>query len=616
MSKFRALILDEYVEPVLAALQADSLVHLVDCREKASVWEEEFEEFKTEKEDKYWIALLMRVDRIILDLQLKEEFGLVDQLFKPRQRPLLRVTGEEESEALEKAEALLSEVEQGAKERIRQYRSLRSFIHDLNNPQIDIGELRNTKEILVKIGRVPSGDSRSLESKLETRARLVSVYRSQRGRGRFVVVVSLSELGKEIDRVFKEENVEEIPVPEDLAGTSTHCLRWLDGQEGKLLRKYEWPILHLHDAIVSKLARISSMGKLGKAGRVYVMEGWIPTFLKEKACAVIEKASQGHATVLVEQPDEPAGNVPTLLRDMPLIGRFRALVEMYDVPAYNEIDPTPFLAFFFVLFFGLMSADIAVGLTTMLGAYLIIRGAGTRSKGMRDLGIILLLASISTTIFGFLGGEFMGGLLHLPVLWISSAESPIEFMLVALVIGIANITFGIIIGIANNVSKREYRRLVGEQFSALALIAGAGTVILTGNYEFAGFGLLGYALVLGGVGMLLAVQKLIGLLEITKLLSNVISYVRIMAINMSSAWMLRTFILVGEMIRSVEIVGPVLMAILLIFSHLFIVFIFSFSTFAHSLRLIYVEFFGRFYAGGGKRFTPISSDRAYTSIRL
>ncbi|MEM3040710.1 MAG: V-type ATPase 116kDa subunit family protein, partial [Nitrososphaerota archaeon] len=539
----------------------------------------------------------------------------LNQLFKGRRLPTHQVTVDEELALLSGVEALLAEIEREVREGVVRFRMLREFILELRNLQLDLGELRYKGQFLLRIVKMPLGGLRSLEYKLETRVRYATVYTADHGRGRFAVVVYLAALEEEVLRIFREENVEEARLPEGFSGTPVRCLRMLNQRENEVRRKYEMQILHLHDAILSKLARVSAMRKLGKAGRIYVLEGWVPAHLAERACSIVEEASGGFATVQVDPPDEPEGNIPTLLPDRPLLGCFRFLVEMYDTPAYNEIDPTPFLAFLFILFFGLMSADIAVGLTMMLGAYLIIRGAGTRSENMRDLGATLLVSSVSSTIFGLLGGEFMGGLLHLPVFWMSSVEKPIDFMFVAILIGVATITLGIALGIHNSLSTKQYKRLVGEQLSALSLIAGAGIIFLTGNYTFTGLSLFGYTLIFAGLGMLLAVQKLIGLLQITTLLSNIISFVRIMAINISSGWMLRTFILIGEMVGSVDVFGPILMAVILTISHLFIVFIFSFSTFAHSLRLIYVEFFNRFFVGGGRKFTPISSDREFTSIK-
>jgi V/A-type H+-transporting ATPase subunit I len=111
-------------------------------------------------------------------------------------------------------------------------------------------------------------------------------------------------------------------------------------------------------------------------------------------------------------------------------------------------------------------------------------------------------------------------------------------------------------------------------------------------------------------------QGLSGLLEITKLLSNVISYVRILALNMASTWMARTFLLLGTMLVEIPIVGYLVTAILLFFSNIFIVFISTFATFAHALRLHYVEFFGRFFIGGGTKFSPLKAYRSYTIVRV
>ena len=117
-----------------------------------------------------------------------------------------------------------------------------------------------------------------------------------------------------------------------------------------------------------------------------------------------------------------------------------------------------------------------------------------------------------------------------------------------------------------------------------------------------------------GIAFLIIGQGPVGLLDITRLLSSVISYVRIMAINLASAWMSRTFVLLAGLLFGFGLVGPIMSAILLIVAHFFIVFISSFATFAHSLRLHYVEFYGRFFSGGGIQFSPLESSRDYTTL--
>jgi V/A-type H+-transporting ATPase subunit I len=154
--------------------------------------------------------------------------------------------------------------------------------------------------------------------------------------------------------------------------------------------------------------------------------------------------------------------------------------------------------------------------------------------------------------------------------------------------------------------------MVGDQVSTNLLIAAASIFLLTGKFDFEGTGIVGYSLGIAGLIALIAGKGATGLLELTRLLSNVISYVRILALNMATAWMGRTFVLLGGLLIGVYPIGPVLNGVMLIFSHFFIVFISAFATFAHSLRLHYVEFFGRFFIGGGTKFSPLTSERKYT----
>jgi len=282
------------------------------------------------------------------------------------------------------------------------------------------------------------------------------------------------------------------------------------------------------------------------------------------------------------------------------------------MPIYNEIDPTPFLAVFFTAFVGLMSADIAIGSTLLIASFFIGRGAGSRSKSMKDLSIILLCIGISSILFGTLMGEFMGGVLKLPIIWISAADAPIEFLFIVIGIGMVHIVFGAILGFLNNFYRKEFMKIMGDQLSTVLLIAAASIFLLTGRFEFEGIGIAAYVMGIAGLVALLLGKGAIGLLELTRLLSNVISYVRILALNMATAWMSRTFLLLGGLLVDVYLVGIILNGVLLIFSHFFLVFISAFATFAHSLRLHYVEFFGRFFIGGGNKFSPLTSERTYT----
>ncbi len=612
MQKLRALILDETVDEVLRAVQSKGNVHIVDINRTLPQWENLAQSYMTEQETRRWRSVLNRINRVLSNLGLKKELGLIEQLFKPRGRALIEVDAAEEMELLSTAEDKVSSVEREVEENIEKFQIVRELLWELRNAKTDIEELRSTERLYIKFGKLANEKIQLLENELRSRVRYVSIYTEGKKRTRFVALVSLCRFSEEIEKIISNYRFQEISFPKEISGTPNSCLRFLESQSSNILKKYERQMLCLHDAVLAKIERLKIKERLGKTKRIFVLEAWIPEEEKQDIKSVIDEASEGYATMVVSPPDEPQSEIPTLLKDRNVIGSFRMLTEMYGVPLYNEIDPTPFLAIFFTFFVGLMSADLAIGTTIIVSGLLIRRGAGSRSENMKNLSVVLLCIGISTVFFGVLMGEFMGGLVELPVLWMSAAEDPISFLLIVIGIGMGHLVFGSILGFLNNLSKRQFRRIVGEQLSTLLLIGSAAIFLVTGRFEFQGTSVVGYVAGIIGLAALMIGKGPIGLLELTRLLSSVISYVRILALNMATAWMGRTFVLLGTLVVGTYLVGPVLNGTILLFSHFFIVFISVFATFAHSLRLHYVEFFGRFFIGGGTRFSPLTSEREYT----
>jgi V/A-type H+-transporting ATPase subunit I len=616
MRKLRALVLDEFIDNVLTTLQLHGNVHVVDIRNSLTRWENLVEPFNTEEERRHWQGISERVDKILSELGLEKELGLLDQLFKPRERAPLDLDLTEETRLLGKAEDMVTTVENEIEEKIKKFQAVRGLLMELGAARIDVEDLRSTEVLYIKFGKMAIDELPGLEIELKSRIGSVSVYTGGKKRTRFTALVSMDRFSQEIDKILEKYKFQEIQVPKELSGSPSSSLKMLDVQLGNILKTHERNVLLLRDAVLAQIERLKVKEKLGKTARVFVLEAWVAEEEEVKIQQLIIEAANGSATVTILAADEPESEIPTLLRNRKILGHFRILTEMYGLPMYNEIDPTPFIAIFFTFFVGLMSADLAIGTTLIIGSLLIRRGAGSRSETMKDLSVVLSCIGISAMFFGFLTGELMGDLLKLPVLWISVADHPIEFLFIVIGIGIAHVAFGAVLGFINNFYRHEYRRIVGDQLSTLLLLAAAAIFLMTGRFEFEGVGIVGYVIGIVGLVMLIAGRGLIGMLELTRLLSSVISYVRILALNMATAWMSRTFVLLGGLLFTVYLVGPVLNGALLMFSHFFIVFISAFATFAHSLRLHYVEFFGRFFIGGGTKFSSLSSERRYTTPQL
>jgi V/A-type H+-transporting ATPase subunit I len=622
LSKLGVLVLDDYMEDVLMSLQHLGYVHVVDMKDRSALWEDIPKPYETSEQITSWEKYLSRLENLLKDLGIKKDYGLLD-IFKPKEHTPIEISLEEELSLISDLENLLDNIEADVEDNIIRYRVIRNFLVMLNRTDIDVEMIRSSERLYVVLGQITLENMSLIEEKILNKAPYSRIYSFGKRRRKFIVLVSLKRFKESIDETLESEAFERVEIPDGLSGGAAECIRLIDGKMDETKRKNAELSTKLYDVANCKIERLKNMQKLGKTGRMFVLEAWVPKEQHKDVEETIRQSSQGYARTLVVEPDDPKSNVPTLLRERKILSSFRMITEMYGLPKYNEIDPTPFVAAFFIFFMGLMLGDISLGIIFLAGGFLIMRGAGSRSENMASLGKILACSGVSAIFFGFLSGQFMGGALEmlsedqitLPVFWMSPADEPINFLVTVLVIGVFHILIGAVLGVINNYLNNRIRDMIGDQVSVFLLIAGTGIIVGTGQYQFVGYGMIGYIVVLAGLTALLLGKGVMGLLEITKIVSNIISYVRILALNMASTWMGRIFVLLGSMLVKIPFFGLVATIALLLFSQIFLVFISAFSTFAHAMRLHYVEFFGRFFMGGGVKFSPIEHKKYYTILK-
>lgn len=364
----------------------------------------------------------------------------------------------------------------------------------------------------------------------------------------------------------------------------------------------------LKKVLLNRLEITKAKEKLARSRFFVYLEGWIKEKDVNKLTSLLKNGHYDYRLSLEDPKEGEEDSVPVALENPPLIRSFEVVTTMFGYPKYKQIDPTPFLAVTFTLFFGLMFADVFDGLLLLAFSLLLYNGLGSRSQGGRKLSEILIAISFSSILFGFLFGEFMGGIVNLPVLWFSGFENPMYFLEVAIIIGVAQLTIGLIIGLVNELLRHKIKSAIGEKLSWLLLLYGLIVVLLHFYYLQNDFYLyFGSMLAISGV-FLMFITKPMNLIEITRIISNVVSYARIVAINMSHIGISRAFALLAAPLLSPEsgVVGFFLGGTLLLIAHVFIVFIESFVAFAHSLRLHFVEFFSKFFEPAGNVFIPLS----------
>jgi V/A-type H+-transporting ATPase subunit I len=432
-----------------------------------------------------------------------------------------------------------------------------------------------------------------------------------------VLIVVSSQAAGRVERLLSEAHVQEIPVPAQYGGGSLSVaiplmlsrlgeiprgLAALKEERDDLARRHGGTLRRARGKLRDRLAELQALPLTGITPRAFVLEGWVPSDGTPGLREALEMRFGGAVIVSEMSREEWASeDAPVVLRNPRLLRPFESIIALMPLPRYGTIDPTPFVAVFFPAFFGMMVGDIGYGL--LLG---IIAGVLHRKSRpdtlLRQVSEIGGACAVFATIAGILFGEFLGDLGHRvfglrPVLF-NREEALMPFLILAVTLGAVHILVGLVLGVISNIH-RHPRAALGRGVSALMLLMIAAALLAT-------FGVLpGSFFTPAVVGLLVAFPVLIiaeGLVAPIELLStvgNILSYARIMALGVASVMLA---VVANDMIGAF---GSV--AVGLVFALLFHIVNFAIAIFSptiHSLRLHYVEFFGKFYSPGGVRYQP------------
>jgi V/A-type H+-transporting ATPase subunit I len=438
------------------------------------------------------------------------------------------------------------------------------------------------------------------------------------------ILVFNGTYSKEVRSFLWRESVNEVRLPENLAnqpfGKVAKAIKKQREEIAQEIEKTheellnmskEWyvKLLALKEALQDRLEELKYIGHLAETDYTFMVHGWVPTkYLSRSRKAIRDQF--GESVILDEVKVTPAelAEAPVVYENPSFVKPYELIMRLFQPPRYGTIDPTPFLALFFPIFFGMMLGDIGYGLA-LIGICLFLRRRYKHILIMKPVTTIFISAGVSAILFGFLYGEFFGDIPHLihivrPV-HIMGIELPLDrmksfmpLMFMVLGVGAAQIFFGLILGVVNAIKEKSKKHVI-EKGGLLVVLLSIFLIVIAMVAELKVLMTPAYILILIGLVLLIYGGGLMGALEIFGTLGNIFSYIRILALGLAGVILA---IVANQMAGAVgNIFVGVLVASIL---HMLNIIVGTFSPTIHGLRLNLLEFFNKFVERGGKEYKP------------
>ena len=406
----------------------------------------------------------------------------------------------------------------------------------------------------------------------------------------------------------------------------------------ELSDKYYNQVVSIKEALEIEARKVEAALRMPSTSSIFVLEGWIPAHMFDALTDKLNTITGNECIVEKVDTDERG---PTLLNNRRGFRLFESFIRFYSLPQDVEIDPTLIFAIAFPIFFGIMVGDFGFGIVILLISIWLVKRLNSTGKKVRlprkltnfvgsvftpyqlqVLAKALIPGGIAAIISGIVFNGFFGysilptqiGPFHVtyynPIIYTS------KILLMSGYFGVFMVSFGLILGMVNEHYYGERIHVWGKfgwllfvwgiVIFGLALIYGLNLNLSTNIYAD-----LDVAAMAAGILLIAVAEKAQGLIELPSIISHVLSYTRIMGILLAS-------VILTSLINSFffsTLSNPfmiVLGVIVLIFGQLFALLLAIVEGGIQGVRLIYVEFFSKFFHGNGKAFSPFGTNRKYT----
>lgn len=402
----------------------------------------------------------------------------------------------------------------------------------------------------------------------------------------------------------------------------------------------------LEDYYNIRSEKYEMISRLSHTKHTFILTG----FIQENKVQSLEKTLNEKFSLAIEflSPNEYE-NIPVSLKNTAFSSPVEPVLESYSLPGKGEIDPTPVMAVFYYVLFGLMLSDAAYGFIMTLGCSVLLLKFRNMENGIKKFLKMFLYCGISTTFWGIMFGSYFGDAIEVvsdvffknkivvPALWFIPLKEPIRMLSYSFALGIVHLFAGLFLKLVELFKARKYKDILYDVISWYLLVGGAIVYSLTipmmtnllaldfilpkivADISLASV-LLGAVLIILTAGresknpFKRLLKGLYGLYGVTSYVSDIFSYSRLLALGLATGVIAQVFNKMGSMAGD-GILGIIIFIFVFLVGHTMNIAINLLGAYVHTNRLQFVEFFSKFYEGGGKKFSPFSIKTKYYKIK-
>ena len=467
----------------------------------------------------------------------------------------------------------------------------------------------------------------------------------------YAALIYSRKIEEEIREVCAKNGLSLVEIPSSLTGTVDEererlagAISELEAKEAEITASIKAlaedcvpTVQKLSDYYNSLSARYNGTAMSDETDSVMLTRFWLPSDKADSIRAKIEAISP-EVELTLSDP-EPDDEPPSMLMNGNMVRPFNILTELYSSPTYRGIDPTPLLAPFFWIFFGMCLGDAGYAIVVFGLIMWVFKKYRKIAPGVKDFITLFLFCSVSTFIYGVISGSFFGNFIDsflpplIPVknalMLVDPMTNPMQVLGISLLLGVIHLMFGLLIAAYDKMRHGEIIDAVGEKISWFLLIVGLclygvglGGMLPPHFVQIGGaMAVIGAVIIFvyAGKGEPNYFKKIInGFLALygsTSYLGDILSYSRLLALGFGSAVIGMVINLLGGLAADIPYVGWLVAVVVIIGGHIFSIAINILGSFVHPLRLQYVEFFGKFYTGGGTPFTPLTLSQEFVNVK-